>query len=303
MTQHAPQSPQRQRLAAALRGLRVDTGLSTTKLAVLLGEGWSQSRVSRVERGVAQPTADDVAEWVRVVNQVRATFEKPTPPIDPDTRRDLMSLADYGRVQLTEWRRALAPGRIRKQQEVAAYEEHASVIRVFSADTVPGLAQTRKYAERMFLLGVSDASDEPEDLDAIVDARLARQGVLDSHKTIKLLMSEFALRRHLLPGDEQRAQIQRLIGLLGRPNVHLGVIPFDAEETTHQYHAFAILGDPAIDTGALVLAETLTRELTVRGAEEVGQYVEHFEQLDSTALHGDALRTFLTEAAWDVTWP
>lgn len=300
--QHAPQSPQRQRLAAALRGLRVDTGLSTTKFAVLLGEGWSQSRVSRVERGVVQPAPDDVDEWVRAVNQARAAAEKPTAPIDPDTRRDLMSLAEHGRVQLTEWRRALAPGRLRKQQEVAEMEARASVIRVFSADTIPGLAQTHEYAKRMFELGVPDLADEPEDLDTVVAARLARQSVLDSDKQIRLLMSEYPLRRHLVTGAQQRDQIDRLIGLLPRPNVRLGVIPFDANEVAHQYQAYAILGDPQVDAGALVLAETLTRELTIRG-EEVAEYVEHYDQLDSTALHGDDLLAFLREVAAGVTWP
>jgi hypothetical protein len=214
-----------------------------------------------------------------------------------------MTAAEDGRVQLTEWRRALAPGRIRKQQEVAALEAGASVLRVFSADTVPGLAQTREYAERMYALGIPDVTDEPEDLATVVDARLARQSVLYSDKQIRLLMSEFALRRHLVAGEHQRDQIHRLIGLLPLPNVRLGVIPFDADERVHQYLAYAILGDPTIDTGALVLAETLTRELTIRGAEEITQYIEHYEQLDSTALHGDDLAALLREAAQHATWP
>lgn len=302
MNKHAPQSPEQQRLADALRGLRADAKLSTTKLAALLGERWSQSRVSRIERGVTRPTPDDVDEWVRAVNQARAAAEKPTEPVDPDIRRDLMSLAEHGRIELTEWRRALAPGRVRKQQEVADLERRASVIRVFSADTIPGLAQTAAYAERMYALGIPDLADEPDDLDAAVAARMARQSVLDSDKQIRLLMSEFALRRHLVTGEQQREQIGRLVGLLPRPNVRLGVIPFAAREVVHQYQAYAILGDPDVDAGALVLAEMPTRELTIRG-DEVAGYVEHYEQLDSTALHGDELAEFLGEVAAHVTWP
>lgn len=290
MTGPAPQTPERHELEVALRGLRVDAGLSTTKLAKRLG--WSQSRVSHIENGRTLPTPGDVDRWAQETNA------------DPDVRRRLVSLAEQSRVQFVEWQRefAGANGRRRIQKEIAKLEEAASVIRVFSADTMPGLAQTRAYAARMFLLGRPDVTDEPEDLDAIVDARLARQGVLDSGKQIRLLMSEFALRRQLVPGSDQLTQIHRLIGLVARPNVDVGVIPFAADEVAHQYHAYAILGDLEADAGAVVMAETLTRSLTVRDVEEVARYVEHFERLDSTALHGDELRAFLQESAASVTW-
>jgi hypothetical protein len=115
-------------------------------------------------------------------------------------------------------------------------------------------------------------------------------------------MSEFALHRHLLTGADQRDQIERLIDLSSRHNVRIGVIPFAADERVHQYHGYAIYGDPAVDASAVVLVETLTRGLTIRSADEINQYIEHYRQLDSTALHGDALRTFLREVAAQVTW-
>jgi len=280
--------PERHELAVALHGLRQDARLSTTVLAQRLT--WSQSRVSRIERGVTLPTPDDVAHWARATNA------------DPDTRTHLMDLAERAQVQLTEWKRELAPGRRRKQQEMAEHEANASVIRLFGADVVPGLGQTRPYAARMFQLGRTEVTDEPDDLDAVLNARLARQHILDSGKRIELLMSEFALHRHLMSGADQRDQINRLIELSTKPNVHVGVIPFAANERVHQYHGYAIYGDPAVDTSAVVLTETLTRGLTIRATDEINQYLEHYQQLDSTALHGDELRTFLQEIAVKVTW-
>jgi transcriptional regulator with XRE-family HTH domain len=283
-----PHIPERHDLAVALRGLREDARLSTTVLAERLG--WSQSRVSRIDRGVTLPTPDDVDQWARETNA------------DPDTRRHLMELAERAQIQLTEWKRELAPGRRRKQQEMAEHEANASVIRLFGADVVPGLAQNRPYATRMFLLGRTDVTDEADDLDAVLDARLARKAVLDSDKRIELLMSEFALHRHLISGPEQRDQIEQLIKLSTKPNVHLGVIPFAANEVVHQYHGYAIYGVPAVDASAVVLAETLTRGLIIRAADEINQYIEHYQRLDSTALHGDKLRTFLQELAERVAW-
>jgi transcriptional regulator with XRE-family HTH domain len=286
--QHAPQSPQRHEIATALRGLREDANLSQPALAARLE--WSQSRVSRIERGATLPTSGDVDQWAQHTDA------------SPDTRRHLMTLAEQSRVELTEWRRELAPGRRRKQQEIARLEEGASVIRMFGADVVPGLAQTRAYARRMFLLGRPDVTDDPDDLDAVLDARMARQAVLDSGKHIKLLMSEVALRRQLVPGLVHREQIGRLVGLSTRQGVRVGVIPFAADEQVHQYHGYAILGDPDTDDGAVVLAETLTRGLTVRDPGEVALYVDHYERLDSTALHGDELQAFLLEVVAHVTW-
>lgn len=288
MTQQ-PRIPQRHELAAALRGLRLDAKLSTTTLCQRLA--WSQSRVSRIDRGVTLPTPQDVDHWARATNA------------GPETRRHLMDLAERAQVRLTEWKRELAPGRRRKQQQMAGHEANASVIRLFGADVVPGLAQTRPYAAKMFQLGRAGVTDEPDDLDAVLDARLARQHILEGDKRIKLLMSEFALHRHLIPGPAQRDQINRLAALSTRPNVRLGVIPFAANELAHQYHGYAIYGDPAIDASAVVLAETLTRSLTIHATDEINQYIEHYQQLDSTALHDDELRAFLREVAAQVTWP
>ena len=283
-----PHIPQRHELAAALHGLRQDARLSTTVLAERLK--WSQSRVSRIDRGITLPTPDDVDQWAQATNA------------DHDTRRHLMDLAERAQVQLTEWKRELAPGRRRKQQEMAEHEANASVIRLFGADVVPGLAQTRLYAARMFHLGRVDVTDEPDDLDAVLDARLARQHVLDGDKRIELLMSEFALHRHLVSGADQRDQINRLIELSSMPNVRVGVIPFAANEQVHQYHGYAIYGDPVVDASAVVLAETLTRGLTIRAADEINQYIEHYQHLDSTALHDHDVRAFLQEAAAKATW-
>jgi transcriptional regulator with XRE-family HTH domain len=283
-----PHVAQRHELATTLRGLREDARLSTTVLAEQLK--WSQSRVSRIDRGVTLPTPDDVDQWAQATKA------------DPDLRRHLMDLAERAQLQLTEWKRELAPGRRRKQQEMAEHEANASVIRLFGADVIPGLAQTRPYAARMFQLGRVDVTDEPDDFDAVLDARLARQNVLDGDKRVELLMSEFALHRHLISSSEQRDQIRRLIELSTKPNVRVGVIPFATNEQVHQYHGYAIYGDPAVDASSVVLAETLTRGLTIRAVDEINQYIEHFRQLDSTALHDAELRAFLQEVAAKVTW-
>ncbi|TKG61570.1 helix-turn-helix domain-containing protein [Prauserella endophytica] len=273
---------ERRELAAVLRDLRMNRQVSTTVLARRLG--WSQARVSRIERAVAYAKPADVEAWCRELGA------------DPDQRRHLAAVAERLATQLTEWRRELAPGRRRKQQELRDLEAAASVVRVFSGDVIPGLAQTRAYARVMFAQGREGVTDEREDIDDVLDVRMARHEVMRT-KQVELLMSESAIRRQLLPGELWCAQLGHLADLAVSPNVQLGVLPFvaAAQEPVHQYHGYAILGDPDADDTAVALVETVTRALTVRDPQELVTYRDHFAKLSTTAITGDDLRTWLQE--------
>ncbi len=273
------EGPDRERLAAELRRLRAEAGLSTTQLAQRLG--WSQSKVSKTELGRTLPASPDVRAWAEATG-ARAVL-----------REELAGIAEAAGFQITEWRREVAPGRRRWQKEIRGLETAASVVRVFGQEVVVGLAQTAEYADAMFRLGRKGVVPD-EDRAEIVRARLARQAVLDDPaKRFDLLMSETALRRRLIPSRAMAAQVRRLIEISASPNVRLGVIPFDATERVHQYHGFAVLGDPDTDDSSIVLAESVTRILTVRAEPEIREYLLHFAALGEAALFGDDLRAFL----------
>ncbi|MGH3547888.1 MAG: helix-turn-helix domain-containing protein [Pseudonocardiaceae bacterium] len=269
----------RRRMSEALRDLRIGAGLSTTQLANLLG--WSQSKVSKTERGVTLPPPSDVEAWA---NATRASAE---------LNARLIEIASRAATEFIEWRRFLAPGRRRIQQDVHRLETAASVLRVFSPNVVVGLAQIRPYAEAVFRIGWRGPAENLED---VTEARVARQVVLaDERKRFELVMGEASLRRRLLPPAAMRAQLARLVELSRQSNVRMGVIRFDAEEKVHQYHGFAILGDLDLDDEAIVAAETLTRALVVRGDADIREYVEYFNALRAAATEGEPLRAFLRE--------
>lgn len=266
-------------MSEALRDLRIGAGLSTTQLANLLG--WSQSKVSKTERGVTLPPPSDVEAWA---NATRASAE---------LNARLIEIASRAATEFIEWRRFLAPGRRRIQQDVHRLETAASVLRVFSPNVVVGLAQIRPYAEAVFRIGWRGPAENLED---VTEARVARQVVLaDERKRFELVMGEASLRRRLLPPAAMRAQLARLVELSRQSNVRMGVIRFDAEEKVHQYHGFAILGDLDLDDEAIVAAETLTRALVVRGDADIREYVEYFNALRAAATEGEPLRAFLRE--------
>lgn len=111
----------RQRLGHALRTLRAGAGLSTTELAATLH--WSQSKVSRVERGISPARPHEVEAWAAATGGA-------VPP-------DLLAVAARVVDQATERRRERAPGAVRAREELARLVEHASMVRVFGADVVP----------------------------------------------------------------------------------------------------------------------------------------------------------------------
>lgn len=276
------------RLAAALRALRLDAGLSTPKLADRLGS--SQSKVSKTERGDTLPDVQYVYDWTSETGATRELQEK------------LVALAETASFQATEIRRALAPGRRRVQQEIQQMEQAASVVRVFRPDIIVGLIQTRSYVEAIFRFG-RKAGPPGESLAEVVDARVARQDALnDVGKSFFILVGEAALRRRLVSSVDMHEQIKKLIEVSKRPNVTAGVIPFDSEETVHQYHGYSILGDPQQDDKSMVLFSTVTRLSTVRSLHEIKEYIEHFEALRVAALEGAKLRTFLRELIKESPW-
>ncbi|MGH3922719.1 MAG: helix-turn-helix domain-containing protein [Pseudonocardiaceae bacterium] len=266
-------------MAEALRGLRVEAGLSTTQLAYRLG--WSQSKVSKTERGVTVPPPSDVEAWAIATGASN------------ELQAELGLLADRSTVEFIERRRVLAPGRRRVQEEIQRLEEAASVVRVFQPDVVVGLAQTRNYVAAMYRLGQNVPA---ENLDDAVTARLARQATLaDQRKRFELVMGEAALRRRLIPPEPMRAQLERLIELSRQPNISLGVIRFDAHEIVHQYEGFSVIGDPDLDDEAIAGTSTVTRTLRIRGEAEIREYIEHFNALRAAATEGEPLRAFLQE--------
>jgi len=272
-------SDDQRRMAEILRGLRVDAGLSTTELAKRLG--WSQSKVSKTERGITLPPPSDVEAWA-VATAASA-----------ELRAQLSALADRSTFEFIERRRVLAPGPRRVQQEIQRLEEAASVVRVFNHSVVIGLAQTRAYVEAMFRLG---GSIPEERLDDAVEARLARQATLaDPSKRFEFVMGEAALRRRLIRPAAMRTQLERLIEMSRRSNIYLGVIRFDADERVHQHHGYSVIGDPDLEDAAIAGTSTVTRTLRIRADDEIREYIEHFNALRAAATEGEPLRAFLHE--------
>lgn len=262
---HSPASPERRRLAATLRSLRDDSGLSGQQLADRLG--WSQSKVSKIENGRTRPSVEDVAAWTSATGAGREQAD------------ELASLAETVATQVHSWR-ARGHGSLAQRHGTIAEAERATpTLRVFQPAVVPGLLQTADYARHVMAL--LEATDD--EVAAAVTARMERQSVLYQDKQFRFVLTEGALRWRPGPASMMLAQYDRLLNLATLPNVSIGVLPFDVPAPALYTNGFQLFGgdDP------FVLVETMTTELHLREEQDLEHYAVVFEQLSAAARSGD----------------
>jgi transcriptional regulator with XRE-family HTH domain len=266
-------------LAVTLRHLRHRADLSGEQLAKLLGV--SQSKVSRVENGRTVPSVADVQAWARACGAPTETVEA------------LMERAEAVLTEARTWRKEHASGLRVKQEQIGQLEADTRVIRLFQDTVVPGLLQTAEYARRVFEF--TNPSGQ-QDVAAGLAARLERQQVLfDETKRFEFLIYEAALRWPVASPAAMLGQLDRIGSLLDLPNVEIGLIPLGGPATTLLPSGFCVFGDDPEDI--LVTVETLTAELHIRDAQDVGVYLETFARLREVALFDADARALLAEIA------
>jgi transcriptional regulator with XRE-family HTH domain len=269
VTSGNPPEPLR-RLGLALRGLRLDAGLTGHHLAGRAG--LSQSTISRIELGQSMPSMSDIEAWAQATRA-------------PDARlAEVRALAEAAAVETISWRGAVRRGLPSLQHDVRDLEATAATMLNFQPVIVPGLLQTAAYARQVVLSGYPGSRP---DIAAAIAARMERQALLyDEARQFGFVIAEAALRWQTGPPALMRAQLDRLTSLATLPNVDIAIIPQTAQVTAWHIHGFAILDDRA-DGPAVVRVETLTSGLSITDPEAVEQYRQAYARLRETAVSGD----------------
>jgi transcriptional regulator with XRE-family HTH domain len=261
--------PRRRELAARLKSLRRDSGLSAERLAGELG--WSQSKVSKIENGRTRPTAGDVGSWLDALIVAR------------NARKELLELALAAETEATTWRALYSKGFDQRQRHYAQLESDAAALLIYQPSVVPGLFQTADYARRVLsLLGVIN----PSEIGAAVVARLERQTVLyDAGKSVDSVITEAALRWRPASTSVSLAQLDRLQSLATLPNVQIGIVPLDVTDGQVPLNQFVLfkLGE-GLD---IVTVETYTAEVSITDRESVAAYEAIFNRHRASALYGE----------------
>ncbi|WFE99829.1 helix-turn-helix transcriptional regulator [Micromonospora sp. WMMD964] len=177
-------------------------------------------------------------------------------------------------------------------------ESAASRLRGFDESLIPGILQTKGYADALYRLGRMLSDEERE---RAVQVRLQRQALLKRRlppaPRLEAVLSEAVLRRTVDGPSVMAAQLEHLLKLSELPNVSVRVLPLAAgPQPGAVAGTFMILDFPATKGGrtapepSVVYSESLTGALYLDKPDELAAYERVWRGLDTLTL-GEAEST------------
>lgn len=267
----------RRRLGQELRRLRELKGMTAEEVAERLLV--SQSKISRLENGRRSISQRDVRDLCGVYEVE-----------DHRIVDSLMQMAKDSRQQ--GWWHAF--GDIPYSVYIGL-ETDAASLRVYEPQVVPGLLQTRRYAEALISGALPESS--AADIEKRVNVRARRQErIKDAEQPLRLwaVIDESALRR--VVGDKQLMieQLEHLVEQSQQPHVTVQVLPFEMGAHPGISGHYAILEFPDAADSSVVYIEGVTSDLYLEKGNDVQKYSVMYEHLRAQALNADQTRQFIT---------
>jgi transcriptional regulator with XRE-family HTH domain len=201
----------RELVGQRLRRLREHSGVSIDLASRRLHA--SPSKISRVETGQNRVRDDDLD---LLLNLYRVS--------DPQERRGMFELVcrAWDRPWWHDHRDLLADWCC----SYLTLEPTARTIRTYERDFIPGLLQTRDYAEAVIRLLYTDETE----INRRVDLRMQRQQMLYSRTSPQrwAVINEAALCQDIGDADVMRGQMEHLIRISARRNIRIQILPLAA---------------------------------------------------------------------------
>ncbi|HEV7934114.1 MAG TPA: helix-turn-helix transcriptional regulator [Actinomadura sp.] len=172
-----------------------------------------QSSLSRMEQGVTPMRVPDVLALLNLYGvsdeNLRDGLERLSRDIWQKSWWDGYAQAFTGRIIDHAW-----------------LESRARELRSYDAMVVPGLLQTREYAQAV--IRAADPSKPQARIELWAEFRLNRQQVLTGDEPLRLsvILDEAVLHRAVGGLENLHGQLRRLIDAADRPNVEIRVLPF-----------------------------------------------------------------------------
>jgi transcriptional regulator with XRE-family HTH domain len=260
----------RMRLAAELRSLRTQAGLTHEQLAKAIGQ--SRAQISRLENGHVVDQADiikildalevDGEQWTQIVTIAREAGERGW------------------------WESNKAMGE--RQALYANLEAGAQTIHEFQMTFIPGLLQTPEFT-RARIEAEKRTGPAGYSSDKVIEARNQRQRMLrrPGGPSYDVIIDELAVRRVAAPPEVLKAQLYHVAARVnGEPKTSVQVLPIDAvidgyavPRSAFSIYTFPDPGDPVV-----VAVDTVTDDLVLTEDASVKRYDELFDRLRAAAL-------------------
>jgi transcriptional regulator with XRE-family HTH domain len=173
-------------------------------------------------------------------------------------------------------------------------EQGASVIRSYQVQFVPGLLQTRDYADAVIRLGQEGLPAAA--VERRVGLRMRRQQILRKPEPPRLwvVIDEAVLRRPIGGAATMRAQIRQLVKAAELPHVTVQILPFSAA-TVPVGVQISLLRFPQDEIPDVVYAEQLASAQYIDRPAETERYRHVLNRLGTAAQPQKATAAILTQ--------
>jgi len=273
----------RRRVRLALRSARESKQLTQTDIARAMD--WSLSKVMRIEKGEVNVSPSDLKLLLQHLD-VR----------DPVQVSQLMDDAKLSRQE--RWsvdpadREHLTPAML----QLIQFEAKATTIRYFASVLIPGMLQTRRYAEAIF--------DAPRSLSAeTVAARVSlRERRLQQLYRMpapecQVILDESVLYRTLGGSEVMAAQLHHLLTLMSETALEVRILPFTAQATQFTHAGPFILLDLARGEPALLYRERMDIDEVITTPTELTLHRMMFDRMWAGASDAATSRQMIEDQA------
>jgi transcriptional regulator with XRE-family HTH domain len=254
------------RLGGKLGVYRERSGLSGTELAAKVGI--HQGTWSKIESGKTKVSPNVLAKAVDVLGV----------PADVAAQLDALRRKadepgwwqDYGDI-LSE-----------AVQMLIELEADASWIRTYDGEVIPGMLQTRDYAERIITAGSPHM--RAADIDRYLGLRMRRQKrVLDGVR-LTAILGEAAIRQQVGGPDILREQLRHITCMVREHDVTVQVVPFSADAHAALGESFVIIQWPDETDPEAVYVDGVTSWTVHERSGVIRSYLHAVASVQSQAL-------------------
>lgn len=176
-------------------------------------------------------------------------------------------------------------------------QSRAERLRTYSAMLVPGLLQTREYAETL-IRNAAPADTPEEQIERGIELRMTRQQLLGGQAPVDFaaVVDESVLRRVIGGPEVMHGQLTKLLDVAERPNVEVRVLPLRRGAHAGLDGSFWLyeMPDPYPD---VAYVDSLAGKIYVEEDAAVDRFRQAYAQLSAMALNGKESAALIVAAA------
>jgi transcriptional regulator with XRE-family HTH domain len=275
----------RRRLGTELRRLRDSSGYKLEEVAAELGV--APSTLSRIETGKAPTKSAYLSQLLEMYGVT-----------DSGQRQILVDMAREGHRK--GWWAAYDDVLPSGFDIYVGLEAETAAIRSYEISVVPGLLQTADYARAV--LSETFPRHTPQQIDRLVDLRMARQRRLDDKPPLELwvILDEAVIRRPVGGPAIMCRQLSHLVAAADRASLTIQVLPFSCGAHAAHSGPFSVLEFPERTDSEVAYAESVAGYIYLEKDRDVRVRSEAFNRLRAAALSPSASGELIAVAARDL---